>query len=104
MARITIDYTPAVQQSAGIGRLTREVVRALLGLDTTHQFRLFCMGGIDERHKAQAAGPLRRDISWVTTPLDDRWMYRIWHRARVPIPVQFFAGRCDLYHATDFVL
>jgi glycosyltransferase involved in cell wall biosynthesis len=110
MARITIDYTPAMQQSAGIGRLTREVVRALLALETGHQFRLFCLGGLDDGRRTTDDGQIERASvvggrsSVVSFPLNDRWMYRIWHRARMPIPVEWLAGGCDLFHATDFVL
>ena len=100
MAHITIDYTPAVWQSAGIGRLTREVVRELLALDPPHDIRLLCMGG------AITGLPVLRGqpVTSVRIPLTDRWLYRLWFRARVPLPVEMFAGRSDLYHATDFVL
>jgi glycosyltransferase involved in cell wall biosynthesis len=106
MARITIDYTPAIHQFAGIGRLTREVVRALLRLDAPHHFRLFCMGrprayGIAELSGLVASAP---HASMAVTPLNDRWLYRLWHRARLPVPVEMFSGQSDLYHATDFVL
>lgn len=106
MARITIDYTPAIHQSAGIGRLTREVVRALLQLDAPHHFRLFCMGrpgapGIAELSRLVASAPR---ASLAVTPLNDRWLYRLWHRARLPVTVEMFSGQSDLYHATDFVL
>jgi glycosyltransferase involved in cell wall biosynthesis len=107
MSTITIDYTPAVRQSAGIGRLTREVVRALLELDSPHHFRLFCMGKANGRrttNDGSGLAPTGIRSSFVACPLDDRWLYRLWHRARIPLPVQALAGRCDLYHATDFVL
>jgi glycosyltransferase involved in cell wall biosynthesis len=42
--------------------------------------------------------------SMTVCPLNDRWLYRLWHRARLPVPVEVFAGPFDLYHATDFVL
>lgn len=99
MARITIDYTPAIHQRAGIGRLTREVVRALLEQPTEHRLRLFCMGTPN-----RANIPTVISDRLISIPLNDRWMYRIWHRARLPIPVEVFAGACDVYHATDFVL
>jgi glycosyltransferase involved in cell wall biosynthesis len=97
MARITIDYTPAVQQSAGIGRLTREMTRALLALPAPHAYTLLCMG-------RSAPPPLPSGVRFVSTPLTDRWLHRIWYRARLPLPAEFLAGRADLYHATDFLL
>lgn len=106
MARITIDYTPAIHQSAGIGRLTREVVRALLQRAAPHRFTLFCMGragpsAMAELSRLAALAPRARVV---VTPLNDRWLYRLWHRARLPVPVEMFSGPSDLYHATDFVL
>ncbi len=95
MARITIDYTPAAHQGAGIGRLTREIVRALLALPSPHQYTLFQMGG---RAGPQPRARLRR------TPFTDRWLHRLWFKARISVPVELFAGRADLYHATDFIL
>lgn len=97
MQRITIDYTPAVQQSAGIGRLTREVTRALLALPAPYEYTLFCMGWA-------APPPLPSGVHFAATPLTDRWLHRIWFRARLPLPVEVLAGPADLYHATDFLL
>jgi glycosyltransferase involved in cell wall biosynthesis len=36
--------------------------------------------------------------------LDSLTLTRLWHRLRVPLPVEVFAGRTDLYFATDFAL
>jgi glycosyltransferase involved in cell wall biosynthesis len=103
MARITIDYTPAIHQSAGIARLTREITRAVLAADRSHRYTLFVMG------RPAPNVPLAnlmntRDLPLRVTRLSDRWLYRLWFRARLPIRVQLFSGPCDLYHATDFVL
>ena len=111
MARITIDYTPAVNQSAGIGRLPREVVRALpsanppvlsLSKDgrasqdkTPRQFTLFTMG-----RAADAPPGFKSKSSF----LSDRWFHRMWFRAGLRMPVEVFCGGCDLYYATDFLL
>lgn len=43
--RIGIDYTPAVHQTAGIGRYVRELVRALAAVDHENQYTLFIAGG-----------------------------------------------------------
>jgi glycosyltransferase involved in cell wall biosynthesis len=100
MARVTIDFTPAVHQSAGIGRLTREVIRSLLCIQSPHIFKLFCMGSAG---LAQALVDMP-SVPVVVCPFSDRWMFRVWFRARIPLPLETFAGKCDLYHATDFAL
>ncbi len=43
--RIGIDYTAAVRQGAGIGRYTRELVRALAELDRDNDYVLFAAAG-----------------------------------------------------------
>jgi glycosyltransferase involved in cell wall biosynthesis len=37
-------------------------------------------------------------------PLSDEWLARLWHRARLPVPVELFTGRVDLFYSPDFVL
>ncbi len=103
MARITIDYTPAIHQDAGIARLTREIVRAVLALGSPHEFSLFVMG------RPAPGVPLSnlmntRELPLRVSRMNDRWLYRLWFRANLRAPVQLFSGPCDLYHATDFVL
>lgn len=107
--RIGIDYTSAVRQGAGIGRYTRELVRALLALDGGHRYRVFAAtGGLpeqrwdDERASLRALGRESLDIRGV--PVTDDWLARIWHRLRLPIPVELVVGRMDLFYSPDFTL
>ena len=100
MHRIAIDYTPAIEQSGGIGRYARELTAALAALDADKAYRLFVAGA--------ASGVLppapSPNFLWRPTAISPRWLARIWHRARLPLPVELFTGKVDLYHATDFVL
>jgi glycosyltransferase involved in cell wall biosynthesis len=41
--RVTIDATPAVQGSAGIGRYVRELLRAFTGMGRSEQVEVFCV-------------------------------------------------------------
>lgn len=100
MVRIAIDYTPAYEQGGGIGRYVRELTAALIRSDTQITYKLFVSGA--SRHKLPH---LQGDnFVWKPTRLTPRWLARIWYRAYLPIPVEVFTGRVDLYHATDFVL
>ena len=100
MATVAIDYTPAIRQQAGIGRIIRGQVAALIAMAAEMDLRLFVVGRVDETERRQAPLPLH------TTPLDERNMVRIWHRLDMPLPrVEWFTGGpLDLLHATDFVL
>jgi glycosyltransferase involved in cell wall biosynthesis len=98
---LLIDYTPAIRQSAGIGRIIRGQVRALLATNPGYDVRLFVAGQVTQAERDDAPLPLH------TIPfVSERNLIRIWHRLNVPFPrADWFAGgRADLLHATDFVL
>jgi len=98
--RIGIDYTAAVRQGAGIGRYTRELVRALAELDRSHDYVLF----------AAASGQQPADTVWPpnfqmrSVPLSDRALAILWHRLRLPLWVELVTGSVDIFHSPDFVL
>jgi glycosyltransferase involved in cell wall biosynthesis len=98
--RIGIDYTAAVNQGAGIGRYTRQLVQALLALDTQDEIVLLAAGGAQAGHTLSAVGPSRL----VTLPLSERALTILWHRLRLPLWVELFTGRLDVFHSPDFAL
>lgn len=100
MKHIAIDYTPAIRQQAGIGRIIRGQIQALLERELPYDLRLFVVGPVSAAERAAAPRRL------YTTPVNERNMVRLWHRLNIPIPrVEWFTGGpLDLFHATDFVL
>lgn len=101
MAVIGIDYTPAYDQGGGIGRYVRELVASLADVDGTTDYRLFVAGV----HAAHPLPPIPgHNFRWCPTRISPRWLARLWHRARIPWPVEGWTGDIDLFHATDFVL
>jgi glycosyltransferase involved in cell wall biosynthesis len=99
--RIGIDLTSAVAQGAGIGRYTRELLRALSQLDSRNQYRLFYAA---RRPRHPLPHPLPANFRVTALPFHDIWLARLWHRARLPIPVQTITGPLDLFHSPDFTL
>jgi glycosyltransferase involved in cell wall biosynthesis len=96
---IVIDYTPAATQTAGIGRLVREQVEAVLTYDKARQYCLM--------YPRKALFPPKFSSDNVTIcecPFSSLWQQRIWHRLRLPLPVEWFTGEFSIYHATDFLL
>lgn len=99
-AAIGIDYTPAYEQGAGIGRYVRELVSALAQVDQHRAYRLFVSGA-----KQQNLSPIPGlNFSWAVSRISPLWAARIWHRARIPIPVELWTGKLSIFHATDFAL
>ena len=100
MTTIAVDYTPAVRQQAGIGRIVRGQIDALIALRPDLDLRLFVAGPADPAARRAAPLPLH------ATPIDERTLVRVWHRLNLPLPLVewFTGGPLDLFHATDFVL
>lgn len=108
--RIGIDYTPAVYQHAGIGRLTRNIVGELAALDGENEYTLLVKGrglpyppASPDSHNA-ASGIVARNFREVRTWIDERWWHRLWFRFRVPLAVEWTIGAVDLFHSPDFTL
>ncbi|GAB1420971.1 glycosyltransferase family 1 protein [Anaerolineales bacterium] len=99
MSTITIDYTAAYEQGGGIGRYVRELVNALAKTPQYH-YKLFVSGtnGRDLPDLSNSA------FEWKSTLISSVWLARFWHRLHLPLPIEYFCGNTDLFHATDFVL
>ncbi len=101
--RVGVDYTSAVRQRAGIGRYTRELVAALLSLGDTHQYAIFAaVGGLKSRD--WRSGIERARVQVRALPVTDEWLARLWHRLRLPIPVELLTGPLDVFYSPDFTL
>ncbi len=99
--RIGIDYTAAINQTAGIGRFVRGLFRAVADLDHENQYILV--------HAAPNAGcvveaPSGLNITTREMRFRERVMTAIWHRLRIPLPVDLVTGPLDIFHAPDYVL
>jgi glycosyltransferase involved in cell wall biosynthesis len=100
--RIAIDYTPAVRQRGGIGRFVRSLVDALVEIDHENEYVLFYAHPRGEQPDA----PFVRRPNVVERPLgiDEQNLYRLWFRFGIPVPIDLFTGRVDVFHFPDFVL
>jgi glycosyltransferase involved in cell wall biosynthesis len=98
---IAIDYTPAIHQRAGIGRYTRGLVQALTRLDAENRYTLLALGQ-SGAHFVPTALPTNFSIRFA--PISDRWATVLWYRLNLPLPVELFSGRADLFHGPSFTL
>ena len=96
--RITIDYTPALRQTAGIGRYTRGLVAALAEADRGNTYNLFCSGEAPDRETWPENFTVR------VSNIPARWLTASWHRLHLPLPAERLAGDCDIFHSPDFSL
>jgi len=98
---IGIDYTAAVRQRAGIGRYTRNLIRAVAEQDAENRYTLFVAGGWGQ---GDGLGDWPGNFCVRAVPFSDRLLNILWQRLRIPLPIQLVTGRLDLFHSPDFVL
>jgi glycosyltransferase involved in cell wall biosynthesis len=96
--RIAIDYTAAAKQGGGIGRLTRGLLGGVAALDPHNQY--LCLVARD----APRGAPLAKNFTTLPLPLPERALNILWHRLRVPLNIEIFAGAVDVFHAPNFSL
>ncbi|MFQ5613263.1 MAG: glycosyltransferase family 4 protein [Anaerolineae bacterium] len=97
---IGLDYTPALKQSAGIGRYTRGLVGGLAELGAGHQYTLLAA-----RDAPLAQAPaLPPNFRLQRLPLPERWLNILWHHLNLPLALDRLAGPFDLFHSPNFVL
>jgi len=100
--RIAIDYSAAVNQRAGVGRLVRNQVLALAEVDPVNEYQLIYAR--PNRGSSPPQFPKARNFSRHEIGLRERWLTIMWHRAKVPLAAEWLSGPVDLYHSPDFVL
>ncbi len=98
---IGIDYTAAALQGAGIGRYTRGLVDAVV--------RLLAFGDhitlLYPRDATPFAMPFEQaGVRGKRLPFPDRYQTILWHRLRLPLPVEAITGPLDIFHAPNFLL
>jgi glycosyltransferase involved in cell wall biosynthesis len=93
--KVAIEYTPAVRQRAGIGRFVRELTAAVLALGEGCSFTLVLT-------RDAPLPPLPARV--VRLPLTERQALVLWHRWRLPLPIDRWLGPVDLFHGTNFLL
>ncbi len=99
--RIAIDYSAAVNQRAGVGRLVRNQVLALAELDHENDYRLVYAR---PNRGSEPQFPLAQNFARHEMGIRERWLTILWHRAKLPLPADWFSGPVDVYHSPDFVL
>jgi len=99
--RIGIDFTSAARERAGIGRYARELIRALAQLDGANRFVLFVPR---DAHDDLLRFDWPSNFSIRRAPLTERYLAALWHRARAPLPIEWFIGAVDVFYSPDFLL
>ncbi len=82
--RIAIDYSAAVNQRAGIGRLVRNQVLALAEVDHDNDYRPGLRPLQNRRQRPSFRA--RRNFGRREVRLRERWLTMLWHRPAARCP------------------
>ncbi len=107
MTRLLIDYSAGFSQGAGIGRYARSVVpRAVAALSEWETTFVYAAATRTPPrfHAAALAGIADERAVTRRVPLDRRRLDQLWFRARLPIPIELFAGKSDIVYSPDFTV
>ena len=99
--KIGIDFTSASRERAGIGRYARELIRALARVDRNNEYVLFVP---HDAHDDLLRFDWSPNFKIVRAPINERYLAAMWHRARVPLVVEAFIGKVDVFYSPDFLL
>jgi glycosyltransferase involved in cell wall biosynthesis len=104
-----VDYTAAVWQGAGIGRYSRELIRAAIHQAPDRRFVLFYAArGLSPAnlrlHDLRQLCRRHSNVRALPIPLSPRLLTVLWQRARLPLPIEWFCGPLDVVFGPDFVL
>ncbi|MBI5362238.1 MAG: glycosyltransferase family 4 protein [Planctomycetes bacterium] len=97
--RIGLDYRPALINREGIGRVTRELVRALCALEGGHELRLFGWSLAAAKFERAELGLDARRASMTRLRFPSRWIPRLC--ALTGKGADDLAGGTDLWHHTQ---
>lgn len=98
--RVTIDYTPAIQQHAGIGRYADELTRALIALYPADEWRLFY---VDSEQRTPVP-PLDALPRMTLRQSNKPWRLRVLLATYLRRSQDRVIGKTELFHATDHLL
>ena len=96
--RIALDATPLLGVRTGVGRYVEQLLRALAAGGDGLVATAFTLRGAGRLPAAVPAGVAVRH-----RPVPARVLRELWARAELP-PVEWLAGRADVFHGTNFVL
>lgn len=93
---IALDGTPLLGPTTGVGTYVRGLVRGLTDLGIRPRGVPFTLRG------GRRPAGLPPEVSWRHLPVPARLLQAAWGHGPFP-PVEVFAGRVDVFHATNFV-
>jgi glycosyltransferase involved in cell wall biosynthesis len=96
--RLAVDATPLLGARTGVGRYVAGLVEGLAALPDPPQLTLAAFTARGARAVPHLGG-----AAVAGRPFPARLLQALWARSAFP-PVEWLAGPCDVFHATNFVL
>jgi len=101
--KVCLDATPLLGVRTGIGRYTEHLLRALTELPDVEDIQPAATAFTLRGGGRQLAAAVPGGVPTRSLPVPARALRAAWARTELP-PVEWLAGRCEVFHATNFVL
>lgn len=96
---VAFDATPLLGATAGVGAFCTGALLALAAVDDV-RVRAFA---VSWRRRGRIVEHLPRGVAVVERPMPARPVHRAWRRTSLP-PIEWFTGRVDVVHGTNFIV
>ncbi len=100
--RALVEASAAFDQTAGIGRYSRNILGTLMPMLMDWEWRLLHAPAVPPSTSAIGSWLPAFDGKVVRLPFSRRRADQLWFRARAPLDVQLFAGRGNVLYSPDF--
>lgn len=103
MMNITLNITPAVRPTTGIGTYAKELISAILESDKDNRYTLFFSRNLFSRKQRVGINFIkckRRNTRAIDLPY---WFLNfLWNELNI-LPVEYICGGCDVFHSLDML-
>ena len=101
--KIGIDISQIVYEGTGISRYVRELVRALVSLDTKNEYVLFgsSLRKRDSFYSFFTSLGVKSRVRLVVIPIPPTLLEYLWNVLHI-LPIEFFIGNVDVFWSSDW--
>lgn len=101
MPVVALDFSPALKQSAGIGRFVRGLVGGLSRVPSEFSFLLVTTRDCPPFNPTARYGPRFREVR---LPFNERTVLVAWFRVGLPLPLDRLVPGFDVFHGVNFLV
>lgn len=101
--KIAADISVINFTKSGVGEYTKNLLLALLNIDTKNQYIFFNNQGLKRKSKEENIFLDNKKVSIKNFKLPQKFLYYSWEKLKQP-RINYFLGKTDIFHSHNFLL